>query len=210
MTLFPLYYFPPIPWFAAAIREETLYLDVNQPYRKQQYFSRMHIKGAHQVLTLTIPIERRSKRNPLCQKSISHAENWMQQHWRSLVFSYRNSPYFSYYEDVLSALYTQKVDRLTDFLTESVRIAFELLGHSPALEYPVDPTQKVYDYRKEFPPGLEMLPDWFVVYPYEQVFGSFTPGLSILDLLCNLGPESRLFLEKSLDTTKVATYTTTS
>jgi len=207
MMLFPLYYFPPIPWFAAALQADTLHLDLYQPYRKQQYFSRMHIKGAHQTLTLTIPVERRSKRKPLCQKSISHAENWKTQHWRSLVFSYPNSPFFSYYEDVLKAVYTPKSERLSDFLAETVRIAFSLIGHSPTLEFTsVEPVKGkvLVDFRKDFPPDLENLPDWFVVWPYEQVFGKFTPGLSILDLLCNLGPESRLFLEKSFDKARVS------
>ena len=108
MTVFPLFYFPPIPWFVGALQESEILLDIYQPYRKQRYFSRMEIRGPNQVVRLTIPIERRSKQLPLIHKNISYAERWRIQHWRSLVFSYKNSPYFPYYSDMLESYFRKK------------------------------------------------------------------------------------------------------
>ena len=200
MILLPVFYFPPIPWFVAALREEKLYLDLNQAYRKQRYFSRMDILGPNQVITLSLPVERRSKRIPIKDKRISFAENWQKQHWRSLYYSYKNSPYFPYYSDILETYYEKQQAHLGAFLLEGIHICFSMLGHSPDIhvgELEQSVQAAGIDYRKEFHTDPSSLPGWFKPRAYEQVFEGFTPGLSILDLLFNLGPESRSFLKDS-------------
>ena len=200
MILLPVFYFPPIPWFVAALQEEKLYLDLNQPYRKQRYFSRTDILGPNQVIRLSLPIERRSKRIPIKEKRISFAENWQKQHWRSLFYSYKNSPYFTYYADAFEQYYEKPEAQLGSFLLEGIHICFSILDHSPefyagALEQ--SEQSESIDYRNAFDPAPTSLPDWFRPIAYEQVFEGFTPGLSILDLLFNLGPESKSFLKRS-------------
>ena len=53
------------------------------------------------------------------------------------------------------------------------------------------------DYRKDFSTDLAIRPQWFKAEAYEQVFGEFEPNLSILDLICNVGPESSLMLTRA-------------
>ncbi|MEM6630209.1 MAG: WbqC family protein [Bacteroidota bacterium] len=200
MTIFPVFYFPPIPWFVRAIQEKEILLDIHQPYRKQRYFSRMEILGPNQVIQLSIPIERRNKRLPLACKQISFAEKWRTQHWRSLMYSYKNSPYFPYYSDKLESIYTKKVVPLSEFLIEGIELCFTMIGMSPHIQLTQDSPpagEESQDYRKSFPTNPTVLPEWFRIIPYVQVFEGFSPGLSILDLLFNLGPESREFLIES-------------
>ncbi len=200
MNVFPLYYFPPVPWFAAAIQESQLLLDIQQPYRKQRYFSRTIIQGANQTLPLVIPVERRSKRIALAQKQISYAENWQTQHWRSIVFSYKNSPYFEFYQDQLHPLFHHPVSGLTDLLLHGLTLTFQLLQHpirfSTTTTY-LPASAYDYDYRKDFNPPMNELPSWYQQVSYPQVFGDFRAEVSILDLLFNMGPESKQVLEHS-------------
>jgi len=200
MNVFPLYYFPPLPWFAAAFQETEILLDIHQPYRKQRYFTRTVIQGANQKLPLVIPVERRSKRLALVKKRISYAEDWQLQHWRSLKFSYKNSPYFDYYQDQLYALYTTHYEFLTEYLLACLHTAFHLLQCQPSIL--TTTTYKVngayaHDYRRDFEPPMNHPPSWYREVSYEQGIGELRAELSILDVLFSMGPESRLVLESS-------------
>lgn len=197
-AVFPLCYFPPIPWFVAAIREEgPLWLEVHRPYRKQQFSSRAHIRVPNRVMPLTIPVERRSAKAALHEKRISFAEDWPHQHWQALRSSYGNSPFFEFFAPELEALYQSPPTLLTELLWRSTRLSLDWLGLSLDLRVTSKllPTEAyACDYRAAFDPSRRTLPGWFAAAPYPQTFGDFDAGLSVLDLLFNLGSESRSYL----------------
>ena len=201
MNIFPVGYFPPLPWFAAAIHEKHLLLEVNQFFRKQQITNRMHIRVANRVLPLTIPIQRRGAKVIIRHKRISYAENWPDHHWKSLQSAYANSPYFDYYRDELHRLYDSKPELLIDFLKKSIEWSCRVLGVEKVMKesaqyHPASYYQ--HDFRQDFDPGRKKLPEWFISKSYPQVFEGFEAGLSILDLLFNQGPESRKLLTESV------------
>jgi hypothetical protein len=197
-AVFPLCYFPPIPWFVAALQEPgSLSLELHQPYRKQQFSSRAHIRVPNRVMLLTIPVERRSARAALHQKRISYAEPWPHQHWQALRTSYGNSPFFEFFAPELEQLYQSPPLVLSELLLESTKLSIKWLGLDISLrltEALRPEATYARDYRAAFDPSLRSLPPWFAAHPYPQVFGEFQAGLSILDLLCNLGGESRAYL----------------
>jgi hypothetical protein len=197
-AIFPACYFPPVAWFVAALREEApLLIEGQQPYRKQRLSSRAHIRVPNRVMPLTIPVERRSALVPVHQKRISYAENWPHQHWQSLRAGYANSPYFEFFATELEAFYQARPPWLIDLLLASTQLALTWLGRSSDLTITeaLHPAEAyVRDYRQAFDPGAKVLPTWFEPTPYPQVFGEFHPGLSILDLLCNMGGEARAYL----------------
>ena len=199
-AVFPLCYFPPVPWWAAALRESHIWLEAAQHFRKQQYTNRMRVKVSNQVLPLSIPIERRGAKVPIRDKKISYAEDWPRQHWRTLCSAYGASPYFEFYRDELQALYEKRPVFLLDLLLPALHWQQKTLGLS--LEWELTrayrgPATYGRDYRTAFDPGLAKLPPWFREQAYPQVFGEFVAGLSILDLLCNEGPNSKLILSRS-------------
>lgn len=200
MYILPLYYFAPIPWWVVALQGGTFALEVRENYRKQQYTGRTYIKGPNEIMPLVIPVERRSSKAPLIDKQISNRDRWMEVHKRSIIYSYKNSPYFEYYEEAVCGLFEQEETSLHTFLLNSMNIICGCL----CIELPFTPTSSylpkdsyTIDYRNAFDPTLKSLPPWFKVIPYRQVFGTFQPGLSILDLLFNKGPESVAFLQQS-------------
>jgi hypothetical protein len=199
LNVYPIAYFPPIPWFVAARREEAFLLEVCQHYRKQQITNRMWIKGPNRALPLTIPVERRGARAPIRDKKISYAENWQKQHWYSWIAAYRNSPYFEYYEDDFRPLFEQKYVYLVDLLTEALGVLWQKLDLALRYSYTEEYHPASFygrDFRMDFQAGLEAFPLWFQPQVYPQVFPGFTPGLSIVDLLFNEGPNCRLLLDR--------------
>lgn len=200
MKVFPICYFPPVHWYVAAMRFEEIWLDGWQPYRKQQFTSRTHILTSNRVLPLTIPVERRSARAPIKEKRISYAESWQRQHWRSLVAAYSNSPYFEYYCDRFEPLFQQPFEWLIDLLWaahEQVQEALRWEVHVTFTQAYQSVGTYGVDYRDAFDASLRQLPDWFEPVRYPQVFDGFQPGLSILDLLCNEGPQSSEIIRQS-------------
>ena len=200
MTIFPIAYFPPIPWFAAAIREKDIILEVCQHFRKQQYTNRMQIKGPNRIMPLTVPVGRKGAKLPIKEKKISYSENWQRQHWRSLIAAYKGSPYFEFYDHKMEPLFAQEFESLIDLNVATIKTCLDILGIEIEMSFSRSfEESETYnqDFRNDFDPSLKTLPDWFNTIPYVQVFDGFTPGLSILDLIFNLGPESRLLLKKS-------------
>lgn len=200
MIVLPIAYFPPIPWYSAISGEEAVLLEVYQHYRKQKYTNRMYIRSANRVLPLSIPVERRGMRMPIKEKKISYQDDWQKQHWQSLISAYRNSPYFLYYEDELSSLYKQKPVYLLDFLESCLGFIQDKMKLDTQFKLTAEyfPTESYADkdFRDAFDSGRQELPAWFTSLPYPQVFEGFESGLSILDLLFNMGPEgNRLILD---------------
>lgn len=199
MKIFPVYYFPPVSWFAAAIRTEDLILEAHIHYRKQQYFNRTRIRGANKVQNLSIPIVRTSENTPFHLRQISYAEDWQKLHWKSFEAAYRSSPYFEFYEDQIVSVFEDKFEKLIDLnmhLLGQLKKMLQLDGEWTLSEKYEDADFYEEDYRQAFDGRGNKLPEWFEPVEYRQVFPGFEGNLSITDLIFNMGPESLGVLRK--------------
>lgn len=142
--------------------------------------NRCRIDSPNGALTLTIPVVNPHGRTPVCEVLISDHGNWRHQHWNALVSSYRQTPYFDYYEDDFRPFYAERNwEKLVDFNNDLHLKVLELIGvGEPGISE-----------------GIEK--EDFELKPYYQLFAArhgFIPDLSIVDLLFNMGPESILYL----------------
>lgn len=195
--LFPAAYFGPIYYYGAFVQTDSPIIDVHEHFIKQTLRSRMRILAANGQLTLSIPIQHTGKKQPMNQVEIDHAENWQTNHLRSLSSAYNASPYFQYYYDDLAEYYNTKFTFLTEALLASHQITAKLMG----MELTYKKSQAFYPYdnedfrtlfsNKSFSGYSE--PTYTQVFSYK--FG-FTQALSVLDLLFNLGPQTRLYIPK--------------
>ncbi len=209
MNVFPIYYFPPIPWFALAVREETILLDPYQYYRKQHFTTRTYIKSPNGVLPLIIPVGRKGQKKRINEKTASTTDRWREVHWRSVQHSYRNSAFFEYFESQFQHFFLSNGSKLVPILKNTIEVSLECLGIRKKIlltnEFkPVEEYEN--DYREVFIPQQNQIPEWFNPIPYYQVFGEFEAGLSIIDLICNAGPEGRSILNRSIDEKKFYQY----
>lgn len=151
-------------------------------------------------------------KTPMHSVLVSSHGNWRHQHWQAIVSAYRSSPYFEYYADDLSAVFHQPlVDadgqplRLVDYnaaLRDFVLDALELQPVITVNRSRYLPPAGEGDFRETIRPKIPYTFDpTFRPAPYWQVFASrhgFLPNMSIIDLLFNMGPESRLVLRDSI------------
>lgn len=201
MKVFPVYYFPPVSWFAAAVREQDIVLDVWEHFRKQHLYNRMRIMTSNKILKITIPVRKAKEHTPVCRREISYDWNWQREHWVSLTSAYRSSPYFEFYEDFLEGLFTERRESLLDLNLAAIDVVREALGLD--FRYRLsdsyrDGSAYEKDYRGAFDPKGVHLPPGYQPQPYQQVFGDeFAQDLSIIDMMCCLGPRSGQVLKES-------------
>ena len=172
-------------------------VEAKETFPKQTYRNRAEIMTAGGVRTLTVPVirENHSRTEEVC---IDYKERWNIIHLRTLTAAYSASPYFLYYKDDLEALLTPRYEKLMDLNEALLKWLFRMLKTDCQL-------MRTEDFKKEYP--LDFRNNFSPKHPYPtegmesyyQVFSDrlpFTPNLSIIDLLMNLGPEAKDYLKR--------------
>ena len=194
--LLPAFYLPPISWFSVFLREESeVQIEQWEHFPKQTYRNRANIYGANGKLSLIVPISHNGTR-VLRDIQTSDREKWQQLHWKSLKTAYQTSPYFEYYEDRLQEIFTFDSRYLLEFNLHALQVIQKLLKTQKDFtlteEYVKEPSAE--DYRNCFPAKE---PSEYHTEEYYQSFSQkygFLDDLSVLDLLCNKGPESLTYI----------------
>lgn len=195
--LLPIFYLPPISWFAVFLKDENeVVLEQFENFPKQTYRNRANIYGANGRLSLIIPTRHTGKRI-MKETEISHRENWQQLHWKSIKTAYQSSPYFEFYEEKLEKIFEFKTDSLIEFNLNALKIIQDILKTEKAYslnnDYVKIPLEE--NYREKFSAKKETE---FEMEEYYQTFSDklgFEKDLSILDLICNKGPETLTYLK---------------
>lgn len=156
----------------------------------------------------------------LCQKGAPHGKRfWQQQHWKAIQLNYAKTPFFSSYKDDLQSLYLDQVwDGLVDLCWQQFVLFKQWLGleHVRVVrmsEHPffgkksdliLDHCLQLQgdavvlgalgkDYIKQDVFERHKISLYFQDYQhphYQQRFSGFEPYMTVLDLLCNHGPDS--------------------
>lgn len=196
-------YFPPVAYMALLLRPEPIYLEAEEHYRKQSFRNRMAVLTANGPQTLSIPVVQKHQKMMIKEVEIDYKTEWQRHHWRTIEMAYNNSPFFIYYRDFLAQFYEKKIKYLWDFNRELLAVILKLLRTEKEIFYTEqfvenDETASI-DARYTIHPKLCGTSDYpfKADIPYRQVFEEkfgFTPALSVLDLLCNKGNESKSYL----------------
>jgi hypothetical protein len=193
-------YLPPIEYMALFIKYENVIIEKNETYPKQTYRNRCKIMSANGILKLPIPVNKPHGNNTkISEITISNTDLWSINHWRAINSAYSGSPFFLYYKDDLIKFYSGKYHNLLEFNTELINVLLSLIGVVCNLSYSKSfqlPNTISNDFRFSISPKKENNSYFFK--KYVQVFSNkyeFIPNLSIIDLLFNLGPETKDYLE---------------
>ncbi|WP_394367068.1 WbqC family protein [Chryseobacterium gallinarum] len=196
-VLLPVFYMPPVSWFSVFLNAENeITLEQFENFPKQTYRNRANIYGANGKLSLIIPIHHNGKRE-MKDIEISYREDWRTLHWKSIKTAYQSSPYFEYYEDKFTKIFDLKEKFLLDFNLKGLEIIQQILKTEKAQslneEYIKNP--ECVNLREKF---SAKLPSEFEMEEYYQTFSDkfgFLKDLSVLDLICNKGPESLTYIK---------------
>ncbi|MFV0483725.1 MAG: WbqC family protein [Bacteroidales bacterium] len=189
-------YLPNIAYYSALLADDKPYMEVHENFVKQTHRNRCDILAANGVLKLIIPVEHaRSKKVNIKDVKIAYYESWQKQHWRSIVSAYSSSPFFEYFADDLQAFYEKEYKYLYDFNSDLAKVINELIGTNISLT-----ETKSYD-KDKYLDDKELINSSkgtnISLKEYPQVFDSkfgFVENLSIIDLIFNMGTETKDYL----------------
>lgn len=207
----------------AYVDEFILYDDMQ--YTKNDWRNRNQIKTPQGVQWLTIPILIKGKSGQKIREAmIDERIDWAGKHWKTLAQNYRRAPYFSTIASWLKPLYREEsflyLSQLNRRFIEAIcrylgiktivsnswdytlvggkteRVA-NLCAQAGGTEYISGPAARDYIDESVFKDmGIKLT--WFDYsgYPqYPQIWGEFTHGVTILDLLFNCGEGAHHYMK---------------
>ena len=207
------FYFGSVAHYRLLARHPRVVVDLGEHYVRQSFHTRTRIVGPNGVQDLVVQIQRRSgEKMPMHTVGLSHAETWPQQHLHAIRTAYGQSPWFEHFYPDLEELLLTRHERLADLDLATLRLGLKWLGLRTEVEVSetyvgvvsresevrsqneveIDSRLTTNDYRTALHPKRP-IPQELQVPSYPQVFADrhgFQPGLSIIDLVCNCGPEA--------------------
>jgi WbqC-like protein family len=207
-----------------SVDEFVLFDDVQ--YTRRDWRNRNRIKTAHGLAWLSIPVQTTGNYlAPIKDVEVSDPD-WAGRHWKTLAGAYGRAPNFQWFADRFEPLYTggteTRLSAINRRWLEAVCVALEIptritwsmdyamaegkterlvsiCRQAGAETYISGPSARGYiDADVFLRAGVELLYFDYAGYPeYPQLHGSFEHAVSIVDLLCHMGPESRRFLERA-------------
>ena len=191
-------------------------------YTKNDWRNRNKLKTPKGATWLTIPVGTDSHRL-ICEVELKD-NSWQEKHWTAITDWYSKTPYFSHYAEFFRDVYLGKrwthLSMLNQFLVQTIARDFldvraefadsrtyspigtkqdrlvDLLVKAKASWYLSGPAAKDYIEPARFADaGIELAWQDYSGYPqYPQRFPPFEHGVSILDLLFNMGPNAPEFI----------------
>ncbi|MFA8451737.1 MAG: WbqC family protein [Bacteroidales bacterium] len=195
-------YLPPIEYMRILASEEKVILEANENFIKQTWRNRCRIVTSNGSLDLSAPVlKSKGSKTPIQEVLFSDQESWSIKHWRAIESAYNASPYFLYYKDELENLICNPQQNLFSHNLSLIELLCDLIGITPKIilseSYIKTENCRYRDLRDVIHPKKD---DLFNKESYVQVFAekmSFVgKGISVLDLLFNLGPDTLDYLEK--------------
>ena len=191
-------YLPPVEYFSLIAQADEVSVEREENYLKQSFRNRCYILSVHGPQLLSVPVYLGSQhKTPLKEIRIDYSKRWQQVHLRAISASYSASPYFQFYFENIEKIINKSFEFLIDLNLELTESVLKMLKIKTKLTYstnfkPVSEDEN--DFRYKISPKKETQ---FFVREYIQVFNNdnkFVHGLSIIDLIFNMGPEASGYL----------------
>jgi hypothetical protein len=192
-------YLPPAEYFARIQEADDVWVEREENYLKQTYRNRCYLLSADGTHSLSVPVYLGSiHKTPVKEIRIDYSKRWQQVHLRAIITSYRASPFFEFYFEEIEKHILRNHEFLIDLNTGLTETILKIIGVRKSISYTSSflPEGSVdYDFRYSITPKKQ---SGFISKEYMQVFNhssGFVTGLSIIDLIFNMGPESINYLK---------------
>jgi hypothetical protein len=197
-------YFPPVHYMALAARADEVYIEKEENYIKQSYRNRCQILTANGILPISVPVLLGSfHKTQIRDLRIDYSKRWQQVHLGALKSAYRSSPYFEFYFERIMNVILRKENFLLDLNMNSLEVVLDITDINTKIKYTsefLSPDTELNDFRYTISPKNNEYSKEYSFGSYHQVFSDrigFVPGLSIVDLIFNTGPDARDLLQQT-------------
>lgn len=206
----------------AMVDEFIIYDDVQ--YTHSDWRNRNRIKTPNGSIWLTVPVYHDGKKPLRIRDTKVTDHKWRKKHWRSIEQSYAKARHFAESREIFEPLYLEdRSEYLSEINYLFIRAVCGLLGirtritwssdyelsggkterivsicrQAGATQYISGPQARNYIDPAQFADaGIELAYINYSGYPeYSQLHGEFEHGVSVLDLLFNMGHESARYMK---------------
>ena len=206
----------------ASVDEFILYDDMQ--YTRRDWRNRNQIKTPQGIQWLTVPVQVKTKYDQKIKDTAIDGTGWAKMHWKTLEQNYRRAPYFDEVAQWVKPLYESAVEThisplnrkfigaVCDYLEigtvitnswdyvlaegKTERLA-DLCKQAGGTEYISGPSARNYIEESVFS-AMDIKLTWmdYSGYPeYSQLWGDFSHGVTVLDLLFNCGKTAHQFMK---------------
>jgi hypothetical protein len=191
-------YLAPVEYFSLILQADEIYIEKEENYLKQTYRNRCNILSAHGPQSLSVPVYLGSfHKTPIKDIRIDYSKRWQQVHLRAMTSAYNSTPYFEFYFEKIESKILRNHDFLLDLNLELTEALIEILKLKKTILYTSNFEPIGYmenDFRYKITPKKV---SHFPFKEYTQVFNKgedFIQGMSIVDLVFNMGPDALNFV----------------
>ena len=158
-------------------------------YTKNDWRNRNRVVTANGTSWLTVPVIQKSLNQRINEVEIAN-QHWQRKHWLTIEQSYKKTPFFAKYSPFIKPVFER------EWNMRLIQIAKEL----DAQHYLSGPAAKDYiDLRLFKQEGIAVKWMDYTNYPvYPQRSINFEHGVSIIDLLFNVGPNFDSYMQRSV------------
>jgi len=204
-----------------SVDEFVFYEDVQ--YTKNDWRNRNKIKTANGTAWLSVPIVHSGKSDQkIYEAKILSSSKWQRKHYNALIINYAKAPFFKQYKWLLDELYLENEwTNLSELNIFSTKLISEILGIKTKFHNSLDlkatgskttvlinickelkadcylsgPAAKDYIDDQDFiNAGIDLQYMKYEYPEYPQLYGNFEHGVSVLDLLFNVGEEASHYI----------------
>jgi hypothetical protein len=195
-------YLPSVEYFAHWMHHGNIVFEIHEHYQKRTWRNKTSILGPQMALSLTVPLRKGKNHEMLITKvEIAYDEIWTKAHMNSIRTAYGKTAFFNELEDDLVSIFNSTPKYLWELNLQFIQLIISFFPGEWNIEYThsyeSSRPDSIFDLRKGVPAGRTSLMK--SSYPlYEQIHhftNSHLPNLSILDVLCHLGPGSYDYLK---------------
>ena len=201
--------------------ELILYDDVQ--FTRRDWRNRNKIVTPNGLLWLTIPVQNKGRYFQKINETKIDGNAWAEEHWKTIVYNYKKAPYFKEYAPMFESCYRNPDDYLSLVNRNFIETINGILGINTnifwsnefnliegkterlvdlclqrgATDYYSGPAAKAYINPEIFAEaGINLHYFDYSNYPeYKQLFGGFEHGVSIMDLIFNVGPDAKKYMK---------------
>ena len=194
--LLPTAYFPPITYFYYIYNYENIFIETQEHYKKQSIRNHTIILGSQGFQKIIIPIKKKSYSKTLIKDIEIANELWKKKHIQAIQTNYGNSPFFVHYFNDILKIITKKRKFLFDLNQELLFFFLKTLDIKNNIQntnnYKIKTSEDFIDLR-EFKVNAKSKLSYIQTFENKNGINN---NISIIDLLFNLGNESKNFISK--------------
>lgn len=179
-----LHCFGNISYWSSIVADATSKLKINHTFLKQSPLSQYEIMTTNGVLKMSIPTLKKTRKGHYENVLIDYSSDWKSEQWRGIENAYIKSPFFLYYGYKIKPVFLAEY---TSLLKLNIALHQCICKCLKIESLQLDKESSVY-FKKEIKKEITQYPQ---VYDVKLEFEN---DLSILDLLFNLGPETKDYL----------------